>query len=115
MYFRVYLMNAENHIRAAHPLSVESEAEAIDMSRLLYSSCDDIFKACEVWRGPERLYHTQNLDGPGETLAEVSERRQRLVAEMEETLAESFSCVRTSRKLLKQMDTLKERLGRTNP
>jgi hypothetical protein len=84
------------------------------MATLLYSCCDDVFKKCEVWRGPERIYQTQILNGSGETLAEASERRQRLVASMEETLASSFSCVRTSRKLMTEMDALKERLGRTD-
>jgi hypothetical protein len=114
MHFRVYLMDAENHIRAGHPLLVGSDAEAIDMAKLLYCSCDDVFEKCEVWQGPERIYQTRNLNGSEETLAEVSERRQRLVASMEETLAASFSCVRTSRKLLKEMDALKKRLGRTD-
>ena len=111
MHFRVYLMDTHNHIRAAHPRLVGSDAEATDMAKLLFSSCDDVFKGCEVWRGPERIYRTQSLNGSEETLAEVSERRQRLVASMEETLAESFSCVRTSKKLLKEMDALKLRLG----
>ena len=115
MHFRVYLLDAENHIRAAHPLLVASDAEAINLAKLLYSSCDDVFKKCEVWRGPERIYHSQDLDGSEETLAEVSERRQQLVAVMEETLSAHFSSVRSSRKLLNEMDALKKRFGRTDP
>ena len=102
MHFRVYLMDTHNHIRAAHPLLVGSDAEATDMAKLLFSSCDDVFKGCEVWRGPERIYRTQSLNGSEETLAEVSERRQRLVASMEETLAESFPASAPARNSLRR-------------
>jgi len=73
MYFRVYLLDAEDHIRAAHQFSEESDAEAVDLGRLLYSSCDDIFKGYEIWRGPAMICQSQNvLSQPKETLAQVS-------------------------------------------
>ena len=110
MDFRMYFLDAKGHIQAARSFSETSYAEAIDFAELLYSLCDDVFMGYEVWRGSAIIYEGKNSPGqPKETLAEVCERRQRLVVEMEEALMDSFSCVRSSKKLLQELDAFKER------
>ena len=111
MEFRVYLLDTNGHVQAAHPLSAVSDAEAVELARLLYVSCDDVFSACEVWRGATRIHQIRPpLAGPVEALAALSRRRQHLALEMEETIASSFSCMRSSRKFLAEMDTLRQRI-----
>ena len=113
MNFRVYLLDGVNHIRAAHAFATESEAEAADIGKTLFSSCDDVFTSCEVWQGPSRIYHNQTpLNYAGEPLAEMSERCQRLIVEMEETLWTSFSAIRESTKLLDRINVLRAQIGR---
>jgi len=90
MDFRMYFLDAKGHIQAARSFSETSYAEAIDFAELLYSLCDDVFMGYEVWRGSAIIYEGKNSPGqPKETLAEVCERRQRLVVEMEEALMDT--------------------------
>ena len=108
MHYRVYLLGAEDHIQAGQSFYEASDADAIEAGRLLYSLCDDKFTGYEVWRGPVMLYvGRSSLDQTKETLATVCERRQRLAIEREESLMDSFSCVRSSKKLLRELDVFK--------
>jgi len=111
MDFRMYLLDDNGQIQAAHSFSEATDGEAADFTALLYSLCDDVFTGYEVWRGTHIMCAGERSPAqPKETLASVNERRQRLVVEREESLMDSFACVRSSRKLIHELDALRERL-----
>ena len=116
MDYRMYLLGVEDHIQAGQSFSEASDADAIEVGELLYSLCDDSFTGYEVWRGCVRICVGNSPSRQAkETLATVCERRQRLAVEMEESLMDSFSCVRSSKKLLRQLDALKVGLESPRP
>ena len=48
MDYRVYLLDADHHIRAAEHFPAECDEEAMEIASVSYDACSDAFAACKV-------------------------------------------------------------------
>ena len=110
MNYRVYLLEANGHIRAGESFSTEFDSEAIWIASVVYDACSDVFPACEVWRGSTMMAKLAPAS-PLPTQAPLlsPEVCQKTVIELAERLQRSFACVRESRRLMHVLNDLKGR------
>ena len=112
MQYRIYLMGADNHVRAAESFIAKNDLEAKEVALVLYGSCSTNFQSMELWRGANPVIR-QFSSGVLATvdLQQLIDKRQESVAQLEEMLERSFQCVRESRQLMATLDTIRGRLG----
>jgi hypothetical protein len=102
MEYRVYLLDASNHINAAESFAAANDEEAIEIAASLHEACSDAFDGYEVWReancispnGHHRRAPTVS------SREEVIEARKHDILDLADRLQRSFPCVGRSKKLL---------------
>jgi hypothetical protein len=100
MNYRLYLYQNEA-IRAGQAFSAFSDQEAYEVGSILYDACSDIMNGCEVWRGPDRVATIRSISQqPNFTIQDLTAVRQHHIVTLEESLSNSFTCIRESRRLL---------------
>jgi hypothetical protein len=101
MNYRIYLLNANNHVRAGESFSAENDWEAEEIALVTYENYSMSFHGVELWRGPIQIVHqTRDRACQRANLQELIDKRQERAAELEDLLERSFQCVRESRQLL---------------
>ena len=113
MQYRYYLLDGDDHIRAAETFSALDDAVARETAKLVYSGCNDEFEKYELWCGGERVARGCNrADAAGELrLSDIVAARQESILDLEDRLQRTFACVRRSRKLLEATTTLRNRIN----
>lgn len=115
MNYRLYLLDEEGTIDAAENFAVPDgadDAEAVAIAVNVYEAVSDVMRGYEVWQGRRRVavFHPLPVQRPDP--AQWTEARQLRVIDLEERLAASFECIRTSRQLLETVDKLMDREDR---
>jgi hypothetical protein len=112
MQYRIYLIDADHHIRAAESFIAKDDLEAKEVATALYGSCSTDFQSMELWRAANLLMR-ESSSGVLATvdLQQLIDKRQESVAQLAEMLERSFQCVRESRQLMATLDTIRGRLG----
>ncbi|MFL5280051.1 MAG: hypothetical protein ACJ8AW_03400 [Rhodopila sp.] len=107
MNYRIYLYDAYGKICAGEALLATDDAEALELGAIVFRSVSDACCRYEVWSG------IRHLNGPAAmkpyhapSLVELSDARAIRVLDLEERLASSFACIRTSRALLVEVNIL---------
>jgi hypothetical protein len=107
MEYRLYLLGADDRIRAAESFLAENDTAAIEVASAVFGCCSTDFPNAEVWRGPQRLTRISKGIGAAAGLRQLMDRRQENVAQLEELLERSFACVRESRELMAHLDRIR--------
>ena len=113
MLYRFYLLDQDNHIKAAETFCAADDATAQETADLVYDACDDEFQRYELWRNGERV--TTGWVGAnvarGSRLSDVVSTREENILDLEDRLQRTFTCVRRSRKLLEITSALRNRIN----
>jgi hypothetical protein len=113
MLYRFYLLDRDDHIRAAETFCSPDDATAQETADLVYDACDDEFRRYELWRSGERVargWPGANAAG-APRLSDVVSAREENILDLEERLQQTFACVRKSRKLLEITSALRNRIN----
>jgi len=113
MQYRYYLLDCDDHIKAAETFSAPDDVMARETAKLVYDACDDEFAMYELWRGAEFVAKGSdraNAAG-GIGLSDVVSARQENILDLEDRLQRTFACVRRSRKLLETTAALRRRIN----
>lgn len=113
MQYRYYLLDGDDHIRAAETFSALDDAVARETAKLVYNGCNDEFERYELWRGGERVTGGSNhADAAGELrLSDIVAAHQESILDLEDRLQRTFACVRRSRRLLETTAALRKRIN----
>jgi hypothetical protein len=112
MQYRIYLIDADNHIRAAESFIAKDDLEAKEVAMALYGSCSTSFQSMELWRGANLVIRQSSSEVLATVdLQQLIDKRQEGVAQLGEMLERSFQCVRESHQLMATLDTIRGRLG----
>jgi hypothetical protein len=106
-HYRIYFFRDE-HIQAGHAFSAPDDTEAMETAGLLYAACSDVVAACELWRGTTCVTKVNAECGTPKTrtsemvklLDELVEFRRIVIRNLVDDLQCSWSCIRSSRKLV---------------
>lgn len=111
MIYRVYLLQATDQILAAETLSATDDHEAIAIAATVHDACSDACGGYEVWRGAERIAgtHAGRISARSTTLADLTERHQQSVIDLEERMQRTFSILAKSRRLLQVQQAMQKR------
>lgn len=101
MQYRVYLLDDHNKIRAAESFVATDDQLAREVATALHEAAADDFPGCELWRGPVRLQVTVARQVRMSTdLAEIQLRRAQHIIDLETSMADTFACIRQSKRLM---------------
>jgi hypothetical protein len=103
-----FLFFQDQRIRAGSSLSAHSDAEATEIATLLYDACSDVIDSCEIWRGADCVARIDRQSAPpSESLEDSAEAPRSHVIQLAETLQNSFSFIRESRRLREKLERLR--------
>jgi hypothetical protein len=106
MRYRLFLYDADNHIRAAEAYHARNDRDAVEIGAAVQSASADQFERFEVWRGSEWIKDSSWRSAP--TSIELIVRHQDMVLEVEERLSCTFESIRRSRNLMATLHRLHE-------
>jgi hypothetical protein len=106
-HYRIYFFR-DQHIQAGQAFSAPDDTEAMETAGLLYAACSDVAAACELWRGAKCVAKVSAECGKPKTptteivkqLDEIGEVRRLIIRDLVDDLQCSWSCIRSSRKLV---------------
>jgi hypothetical protein len=109
MQYRIYLVGADKRIRAAESFIAGDEAEAKEIATAIYGSCSTSFDSVELWQGshvvmrqfPKDVWTTSDIQ-------KLIDKRQESVAQVEEVMERSFTCIRASQQLMATLRHIRE-------
>ena len=97
--YRIFLTR-DAVVQAGQSFAASDDQEATEIGSVLCDACSDVVDGFEIWRGAERVAADPSISRNGTTLEGLIAARQYHVVQLEESLASSFECIRTSRRLL---------------
>jgi hypothetical protein len=111
MNYRVYLIGADDRIKASESFCVEDDKAAQEVALALHENCSSSFQGIELWRGPTMVMRRTETRAPRPlvNIRKLQDKRQEIVLRLEEMLERSFECVRQSKQLMLELE--KVRLG----
>jgi hypothetical protein len=87
---------------------LQGDAEAVTMAELLYDAVSEVYRGYELWLGG-RLISTRKQAGVPQFLSEITAQMQLSLLEREEHLRDSRIALQQSRRLMTQIEQLRER------
>jgi hypothetical protein len=84
---------------------IDGDAGAVIVGRTLFDACSDVCSSFDLWQGERQIDPWR----PGELQAlgrDVTEHRQRVIAESEERLRDSRWAIASSKRLLERIENL---------
>lgn len=107
VHYRIYLLGSTGQFAAAEHFEAADDIEAKQTAADLHGLSSDTFAGYELWRGRQLIVRSTTGHGSLPSWADWQERRRRHLLDLEDRLARSFECVRTSRQLMEAMDNLR--------
>ena len=100
MDYRLYLLDADRRIAAAHGFLADDDQAARENASVVFDACDDAVHGYELWSGATIIVSDRGRT-PSErlTLAALSRERQAMICQHEEIMRDSFACLRKSTQL----------------
>ena len=93
-----------------HYYEAEGDHEAVTVAGFLYDACSDTCDSYEVWRDLYPVYAPYSTAArPIESMAQLSDRLQKLVARSEELIQASRWAIAKSERLLERMKNFNPR------
>jgi hypothetical protein len=109
MQYRLYLIGADNRIQAAESFIAGNETEAREVAAAVHGSCSTSFDSVELWQGSHLIM--RQCSGAVRVTTEVQkliDKTQESVAQLEEMMERSFTCVRASQQLMATLRTIRK-------
>jgi hypothetical protein len=108
MQYRIYLLGPKDHIQAGEGFLATDDNQAARLAADAYAITGEKFSGYELWSGSR--FVTRSLDGvrqPWPPARRLDDARQERLAVLEERLAQSFDCIRSSREIMERIDGLR--------
>jgi len=117
MIYRLYLFSSGNEIAAAEHFSASDDAEADGLADTLYEVAGNRFTGYEVWREATLVVTARPKARRGARFDPATwKRAQQLhLLELEDRLAKSFACIRSSQALMDAVDKLTGVISQAKP
>jgi hypothetical protein len=104
MAYRIYFRQG-HMVVGRDDFDIDSDASAVIVGRTLFDACSDACNSFDLWQGERQIDPWR----PGELKAlgrDVTEHRQRVIAESEERLRDSRWAIASSKRLLERIENL---------
>ena len=111
MYYRLYFLNAAQHIAARDEFEAENDETAITIAGLLSDACSDLSPGFELWQGARRVVpdvEKQVAGHPNQSSTAITLQVQNIVLEREEILQQSHWLIAKSKRLQARVDELRK-------
>jgi len=102
MEYKLYLVDRDDHFQAAAAFVAADDMEAVEIAASVQSTCSDVARGYEVWRGTERLAKVRPRSSAYQDmiLYELAMKRHDKVLDLADRLQRTCPHLRRSRSLL---------------
>jgi hypothetical protein len=109
--YRIYFLNSQRRISAAHWFDADDDQAALWIGERLYRACSDVCASFEIWQLGRVVKGGTDVPLSAEPTDAILRRRQEMLVQHEETLRDSGGLIAMSLRLINSIEQAK-RLSR---